>query len=193
MVFDELFQSLQQFLTQFVPGYVFIKTFHFFNKQKYNSFEGTAVASIAISYVINLVVNLFVKTDNSCIRISEVIAVVVAFIFAICIVKIKTMDCFRKCSQWIGKKSDSDNIWEELFDVNKGSTIRCYAKFKNEDAMITGAIKYYDVRDDGECDIVLTGYAVTYNNGNVYKCENGADLYLNSKNIHGLEVVKEGK
>ena len=191
MVFDELFQSLQQFLTQFVPGYVFIKTFHFFNKQKYNSFEGTAVASIAISYVINLVVNLFVKTDNSCIWISEVIAVVVAFIFAICIVKIKTMDCFRKCSQWIGKKSDSDNIWEELFDVNKGSTIRCYAKFKNEDAMITGAIKYYDVRDDGECDIVLTGYAVTYNNGNVYKCENGADLYLNSKNIHGLEVVKE--
>ena len=193
MVFDELFQSLQQFLTQFVPGYVFIKTFHFFNKQKYNSFEGTAVASIAISYVINLVVNLFVKTDNSCIWISEVIAVVVAFIFAICIVKIKTMDCFRKCSQWIGKKSDSDNIWEELFDVNKGSTIRCYAKFKNEDAMITGAIKYYDVRDDGECDIVLTGYAVTYNNGNVYKCENGADLYLNSKNIPGLEVVKEGK
>lgn len=193
MVFDELFQSLQQFLTQFVPGYVFIKTFHFFNKQKYNSFEGTAVASIAISYVINLVVNLFVKTDNSCIWISEVIAVVVAFIFAICIVKIKTMDCFRKCSQWIGKKSDSDNIWEELFDVNKGSTIRCYAKFKNEDAMITGAIKYYDVRDDGECDIVLTGYAVTYNNGNVYKCENGANLYLNSKNIHGLEVVKEGK
>lgn len=193
MVFDELFQSLQQFLTQFVPGYVFIKTFHFFNKQKYNSIEGTAVASIAISYVINLVVNLFVKTDNSCIWISEVIAVVVAFIFAICIVKIKTMDCFRKCSQWIGKKSDSDNIWEELFDVNKGSTIRCYAKFKNEDAMITGAIKYYDVRDDGECDIVLTGYAVTYNNGNVYKCENGADLYLNSKNIHGLEVVKEGK
>ena len=193
MVFDELFQSLQQFLTQFVPGYVFIKTFHFFNKQKYNSFEGTAVASIATSYVINLVVNLFVKTDNSCIWISEVIAVVVAFIFAICIVKIKTMDCFRKCSQWIGKKSDSDNIWEELFDVNKGSTIRCYAKFKNEDAMITGAIKYYDVRDDGECDIVLTGYAVTYNNGNVYKCENGADLYLNSKNIHGLEVVKEGK
>lgn len=193
MVFDELFQSLQQFLTQFVPGYVFIKTFHFFNKQKYNSFEGTAVASIAISYVINLVVNLFVKTDNSCIWISEVIAVVVAFIFAICIVKIKTMDCFRKCSQWIGKKADSDNIWEELFDVNKGSTIRCYAKFKNEDAMITGAIKYYDVRDDGECDIVLTGYAVTYNNGNVYKCENGADLYLNSKNIHGLEVVKEGK
>ena len=193
MVFDELFQSLQQFLTQFVPGYVFIKTFHFFNKQKYNSFEGTAVASIAISYVINLVVNLFVKTDNSCIWISEVIAVVVAFIFAICIVKIKTMDCFRKCSQWIGKKSDSDNIWEELFDVNKGSTIRCYAKFKNEDAMITGAIKYYDVRDDGECDIVLTGYTVTYNNGNVYKCGNGRDLYLNSKNIHGLEVVKEGK
>ena len=193
MVFDELFQSLQQFLTQFVPGYVFIKTFHFFNKQKYNSFEGTAVASISIRYVINIVVNLFVKTDNSCIWISEVIAVVVAFIFAICIVKIKTMDCFRKCSQWIGKKSDSDNIWEELFDVNKGSTIRCYAKFKNEDAMITGAIKYYDVRDDGECDIVLTGYAVTYNNGNVYKCENGADLYLNSKNIHGLEVVKEGK
>lgn len=190
MVFDELFQSLQQFLTQFVPGYVFIKTFHFFNKQKSDSFEGTAVASIAISYVINLVVSLFVKTDNSRIWIPEVVAVVVAFVCAICIVKIKTMGCFRKCSQWIGKKSDNDSIWEELFDVNKGSTIRCYAKFKKEDAMITGAIKYYDVRDDGECDIVLTKYTVTYNNGNVYECGNGADLYLSSKNIHGLEVVK---
>ena len=27
MVFDELFQSLQQFLTQFVPGYVFIRAY----------------------------------------------------------------------------------------------------------------------------------------------------------------------
>ncbi len=189
MFFDELFQSLQQFLTQFVPGYVFVKTFRFFDKQKSSSFEGTAVASIAISYVINLVVSLFVKTDDSCIWIFEIIAVAVAFICGICIVKIKTTGCFRKSLQWIGKVSDSDNIWKELFDVNNGSTIRCYAKFKNEDAMITGAIKYYDVRDDGECDIVLTEYTVTYNNGNVYECGNGADLYLNSKNIHGLEVV----
>lgn len=197
MFCDDLFQSLQQFLTQFVPGYIAVKTFHFFNKQKSSSFEGTAVASIVISYVINLVVGLLVKPDGSNLLLSEIIAVAVAIIGAICVVKVKTLDRFKTVLQRVGRVSNNDNIWKELFDVNRGAAIRCYTKFNNEIAMINGVVRAYNVRDDGECDIVLTKYTVTYFNESKKPYDlsqldpsNCPDLYLNSKNIHGLEVLR---
>lgn len=195
MFCDNFFQSLQQFLTLFVPGYIAVKTFHFFNKPESSSFEGIAVVSIVISYIINLAVGLVVEPDDSHLLISELIATAVAFIGALCIVKVKTLDCFKVILRWIGRVSNNDSIWQELFDVNRGAGIQCYAKYNNEVVRIEGGVKAYSVRDDGECDIVLTRYKVTYYNGNTYdlsKCDPSdcPDLYLNSKNIHGLEVKK---
>ena len=193
MFFDKYFQTIQQFLAQFVPGYVLIKTYRFFNKEKSHSFEGTAIASVAISYILNLVANLFVKNNDAHQWILGVAAVIMAFVCALLIVKIKTFSWFKNCLTWIGKISDSNNIWEELFDRNHGSSIRCYSRFNNEDVMIEGIIAYYDVREDGECDIGVAEYVVTYGNGNQYSVKGHSSkpvLYLNSRNLHGLEVVK---
>lgn len=120
MFCDNLFQSLQQFLTQFVPGYIALKTFQFFNKQKSSSFEGTAVASIVISYITNLVVGLFISSDDSHLLVFGLIAVVVAFIGALCMVKLTTLDCFKVILQRIGRVSNNDSIWQELLMLTVG-------------------------------------------------------------------------
>lgn len=61
MDFKALFESLPDLLKLFVPGFVFIKTLCFFGKSKSDSFEGTAVASVTISYILNLAVGLLAK------------------------------------------------------------------------------------------------------------------------------------
>lgn len=192
MDFKALFESLPNIFTLFVPGFVFIKTFNFFGKSKSDAFESTAVSSLAISYVLNLVVGLCATVTKIPDTILEIISVLLAFILALILVKLKTAGVLKRSLKWIGKVSDSDNIWQDIFDRNKGSRIRCYSRFKNEDVMIEGDVKYFDMCEDGECSIALINYVVTYNNGNKYKLGKRDDapiLYLNTRNVHGLEVT----
>lgn len=192
MDFKALFESLPNIFTLFVPGFVFIKTFNFFGKSKSDAFESTAVSSLAISYVLNLVVGLCAMVTKIPDTILEIISVLLAFILALILVKLKTAGVLKRSLKWIGKVSDSDNIWQDIFDRNKGSRIRCYSRFKNEDVMIEGDVKYFDMCEDGECSIALINYVVTYNNGNKYKLGKRDDapiLYLNTRNVHGLEVT----
>lgn len=192
MDFKALFESLPEILALFVPGFVFIKTFCFFGKAKSDSFEGTAVASVTISYVINLVVDLVAKVIKMSDAVFEIIAVLLAFVCALVIVKLKTSGTLKSSLKWIGKVSDSDNIWQDIFNLNKGSRIRCFSRFNNQDVMIEGDVKYFDICEDGECSIALVNYIVTYDNGNKYKLGKRDDepiMYLNTRNIHGLEVT----
>lgn len=192
MDFKALFESLPDIFSLFVPGYVFIKTFCFFGKSKSDSFEGTAVASVTISYMVNLVVGLFAKLMKIQNTNLEIVSVLFAFIFSLILVKLKKAGVLKSSLKWIGKVSDSDNIWQDIFNLNKGSRIRCYSKFNNQDVMIEGDVKYFDVCEDGECSIALVNYVVTYDNGNKYKLGKRDDepiLYLNTRNVHGLEVT----
>lgn len=192
MDFKALFESLPDLLKLFVPGFVFIKTLCFFGKSKSDSFEGTAVASVTISYILNLAVGLLAKVIDILDAIPELSSIFLAFMIALIWVALKTSGILKGILKWIGKVSDSENIWQDIFNLNKGSRIRCYSRFKNEDVMIEGDVKYFEVCEDGECSIALINYAVTYNNGNIYKLRNRDDepvLYLNTRNIHGLEVI----
>ncbi len=192
MDFKALFESLPEIIALFVPGYVFIKTFCFFGKSKSDTFEGTAVASVTISYVFNLVVDLFAKVIKVSDTVLEIIPILLAFGIALILVKLKTAGALKSCLKWIGKVSDSDNIWQDIFNLNKGSRIRCYSKFNNENVMIEGNVKYFDICEDGECSIALVNYVVTYDNGYKYELGKRSDepiLYLNTRNVHGLEVT----
>lgn len=192
MDFEALFGALPDIFTLFVPGFVFIKTFCFFEKSKSHSFEGTAVSSVAISYILNLAVELLAKVIKMPDAVLEFISVLFAFVIALILVKLRTSGFLKSSLKWIGKISDSENIWQDIFDLNKGSRIRCYSKFNNEDAMIEGDVKYFEACEDGECSIGLINYVITYHSGNVYKLGNRSDepiLYLNTRNIHGLEVT----
>lgn len=140
----------------------------------------------------NLAVGLLAKVIDILDAIPELSSIFLAFMIALIWVALKTSGILKGILKWIGKVSDSENIWQDIFNLNKGSRIRCYSRFKNEDVMIEGDVKYFEVCEDGECSIALINYAVTYNNGNIYELRNRDDepvLYLNTRNIHGLEVI----
>ena len=106
---------------------------------------------------------------------------------------IKKTDKLKEVMRFIGGISGNDNIWQDIFDRNKGAWLRCFAKFNNEDVIIEGTVKYYEPCEDGECSIALVNYSVKYPNGNVYKLGKRNDepvMYINTRNIHGLEVTK---
>ncbi len=192
MDFKSFLETLPQIFTLFVPGFVFIKTFCYFMNAKSNSFENTAVVSVTISYVINLVVDLLAKLITISDLLLKLLAIILAVICALTIVKLKTSGVLKKSMKWIGKISDSDNIWQDIFDRNKGSRIRCFSKYNKQDVIIEGDVKYYEICEDGECSIALINYIVTYEDKTKYKLGKRDDepiMYINTRNIHGLEVT----
>lgn len=192
MDFKDLFDSLPDILALFVPGFLFLKTYFYFGSKKSDSFQGTAVVSVVISYIIRLLLSFLSKAFHLAILSSGLAAIFFAFVSALLLVKLKTLGVLKKGLQWIGKVSDTDNIWQEIFDCNKGSRIRCFTRFNHQDVMIDGNVKFFDLCKDGECSIVLEGYTITYKNGNSYAPQDqklSPLLYLNTKNVHGLEVM----
>lgn len=190
--FKSLFESLPNILSLFVPGFVFIKTLGYFSKLKAYSFEGVTVTSVTISYVLNLFVESSLRIFNRPDISTEIISTIIAFVFAIIVVKFKTSGCHKSLLKWLGKVTDSEYIWQDIFDRNKGSRIRCYSNFKHKDAMIEGDVKYFEICEDGECSIALINYVVTYDNKKEYRLGERTDepiLYINTRNIHGLEVT----
>ena len=195
MDFKSLFESLPILFTYFIPGFVFIKTFSFFVKSTTDSFESTAVASVAISYVLEVAVVLLESIIKIPSILHETVVVLLAFLSALIIVKLKTMGALKSSLKWIGKITDHDNIWQDIFDLNKGSRIRCFSRFNHQDVMIQGDVKFFDICEDGECSVALINYIITYDDGKIYKsekCEDAPTMYINTRNVHGLEV-KYGK
>lgn len=192
MEFKDLFDSLPDILALFVPGFLFLKTYFYFGSKKSDSFQGTAVVSVVISYIIRLLLSFLSNVPHLAFLSSSLAAIFLAFVGSLLLVKLKTLGILKKGLQWIGKVSDTDNIWREIFDCNKGSRIRCFTRFYHQDVMIDGDVRFFDLCKDGECSIVLESYTITYKNGNNYTPKDqGCSplLYINTRNVHGLEVM----
>lgn len=192
MDFEALFKSLPYIFELFFPGFVFIKTYNVFHESKADSFENTAISSLAISYVINLFIELWEGILPVSDVVENIVAIVLAFISALIFVKIQTVGPLKQSLKWLGKISGSDNIWQDIFDRNKGAKIRCFSRFNNDDVTITGLVEYFEACEDGECNISLIEYTVTYKDGSTYtpnKQNDDQRMHLNTRNIHGLEVI----
>ena len=193
MDFKALFEALPDIIKLFVPGFVCIKTYSLFVDTKTDSFESIAVSSLAISYIFSLITQIICKWIPVLGTAENLLAVGLAFICALILVIIKKTDKLREVMRFIGGVSGNDSIWLDIFDRNKGAWLRCFARFNNEDVIIEGTVKYYEPCEDGECSIALVNYTVKYPNGNVYKLGKRDDepvMYINTRNIHGLEVTK---
>ncbi len=187
MDFGQLFTLIPDILELFIPGYILVKLYRIFFPQKSEGFESTTVCSVIISYIINLFVKLCFN-DKYTVYISIILSVIIALLF----VKIKNTEKYKKCMKWIGKVSGSDNIWQDIFDKNKGSRIRCFSRYNHEDVIIEGKVKYFESCDDGECIIALIDYTIIYQDGEKYKLNKRSDMpvmYLNSRNCHGMEIT----
>lgn len=192
MSLKELFEILPQLLNLFVPGFVFLTIYKYLASTKDKDFNVTIIGSIVLSYIFQLIVSLICRIVNVSAsgNIVTVIAIILAIICALIIVKVRLTACYKKITTWIGRTTGSKNIWYDLFDLNKGTRIRFFTKYNNEDVIVEGDVKYYEECEDGDCNIVISNYKIKYIvNGNVYKNNTpNATMIFNSKNIHGLEA-----
>ncbi|MBE6891346.1 MAG: hypothetical protein E7481_04890 [Ruminococcaceae bacterium] len=192
MSLKELFEILPQLLNLFVPGFVFLTIYKYLASTKDKDFNVTIIGSFVLSYIFQLIVSLICRIVNVSAsgNIVTVIAIILAIICALIIVKVRLTACYKKITTWIGRTTGSKNIWYDLFDLNKGTRIRFFTKYNNEDVIVEGDVKYYEECEDGDCNIVISNYKIKYIvNGNVYKNNTpNATMIFNSKNIHGLEA-----
>ena len=201
MDYVSFFQSMPHLFELFIPGFIFLWTYRLFCKGQSDHFESTAIYSLIISFILKLVATLILeKPPYNIVSVSEgidiknnLVAILLGFIAALFIVKIKTTEVLKGPAKWLGKTTGNDNIWQDLFDRNLGSRLRCHTNYNNKDATIVGDVKYYEACQDGECNIVLENYTITYADNSFYEPPEEYKiytpfLYLNSKNFHELEV-----
>lgn len=192
MDWEKLFNSLPNFIKLFVPGYIFILVYRFFNNSNSDSFEATAVISVIASYVFNLIVQAISLLLPMPDIIANIVAVIIAAICAILFAIIQNQKRYKLVIKKIGKITGSKSIWNDILDKEKGSHIRCYTQFNHKDAIIEGDVLYSSVCQDGECRLALVQYTVLYSDGTKYDSkgnEHEPVLYLNSANLHGIEIT----
>lgn len=193
-----LFQALPDIVKLVVPGYIFLSLYNFFQGRKSDGFEGTVFTSLLISYLFRLPVELLASvvsiSDAEASMISVAAAAVVALVFSL----FRRKGFAKKAIKKIGKITGSKSVWIDVFDRDKGSRIRGFARFNHEDAVIEGDVKYYSDCEDGECSLVLVNYVITYpathktydsGDFDIEENQNAPMLCLNTRDIQGLEVV----
>jgi hypothetical protein len=189
MSFKELFEILPDIINLFVPGYVFLVTYKCFIESENKDFEVTAIDSIVLSYIFQLITELisfvFILSD----LIYSIISTVLAFICSIIVVKIRLTTVFKSIFVKIGKTTGNKNIWYDFFDMNRGTRVRFYCKYNNENVTIIGDIKYFEETQDNECNFVVNDYEIEFKDGRIYKSTNEKNtMIFNTRNITGLEA-----
>lgn len=186
--------SFTQILRSFVPGYISVYLYRYLRTTKADTFEKTAIHSVVISYILTLFVGFCCKgyldkglmTEGDTAFLTIVLGGIVG---AVCAV-LRNRAFAKKSLEKIGRITGSESIWEDLFDVERGSKIRCTAKFHNKDVSIQGDVKYFEPVGDGECNIVLEDYQVkNLENNQLYKPDEESRMRLNTKNISSIEVT----
>ena len=117
------------------------------------------------------------------------ISIILSFVCSIIAVKIRLTGWFKNIVIKIGKITGNKNIWYDFFDMNKGTRVRFYCKYCNDDVTITGDIKYFEESEDNECNFVIKNYEIEFNNGDIYKSSNRNNaMIFNTRNVTGLEA-----
>jgi hypothetical protein len=190
MSVKELFEVIPQLLKLFVPGFIFLITYKYFVESQNKDFNVTTIGSIVLSYVFQLLATLICKIFNGSDIICTVIAILLAVICAIIVVKLRLAEIYKKIATLIGRTTGSKNIWYDFFDRNKGNHIRFFTKYNNENVIVEGNVKYFEAYNDGTCNIVIDNYKIKYITcDNIYSSNSeSATMIFNTKNIHGIEV-----
>lgn len=189
MSIKELFEILPDVIKLFVPGFVFLFTYKYFIESKNKDFEVTAISSIILSYIFQLVTALISKFFYAPDIVYNLISIVLAFACSIVIVKLRTTILFKKAVIKIGKITGNNSIWYDFFDMHKGTRVKFYCKYGGKDVTVKGDIKYFEECQDNECNFVIFNYVIEYKTEKL--CESTSvdhTMIFNTKNITGLEA-----
>ena len=188
MSFKELVEALPLLIQLFVPGFVFVFIYNFFADKKTKHHEITFVGSVILSYIFKILCDLINILYDFSEPTDSMVTIVLAIICALIVIKISTCQKYKNVLTWIGRINGDDDIWHTIFDLNKGANVRFFSLYNHKKVEIRGIVKYYDVLSNGECQIVLSSYEIIYDDDTNYSSEEDTLLYVNSKDIHGLEI-----
>ena len=128
-------ENIPLVLQYIVPGFILLKIFEFFISRKYDIKICLAVSCV-ISYVLISIVALirnigklsYIPNDvitNSAIAI--IFGALIGFVFGI----IFNTKRFSKILIWATRRSQYNDIWHDVFDFSKGTSLKVYLKDKN--------------------------------------------------------------
>ena len=186
----ELIDILPGIINLFVPGFIFLSVYGYFVSSKIKDYNITIIGSIVLSYVFHLLSAIICSLLGLSDVICTVITIVLSLICAVVLVRMRLTKMYKKIMTIIGKITGSKDIWCDFFDINKGTRVRFFAKYNNEDVMIEGDVKFFDACDNGECNFVISHYNIKYIiSGKTYESNcNNATMIFNSKDIYGIEA-----
>lgn len=186
----ELINNLPQIIIYFVPGYIFLGLFCFFTPKKIKEVEHFFIRSIVISYVFVVSSNAIctlMKLDS---KYEDSIALVLAVILSFISAKIYSSSIYKSFLCKFVNISGHSSVWEDLFDKNRGAIIKGKFKYNNCIARIHGTVMYYDILDNGDCNIVLWNYTIKTQDLEISETDPLKLLYIKAGEIEGLEVVQ---
>ena len=188
---EELIKNLPQIIIYFVPGYIFLGIFCLFSSKKIEEVENLFVRSVVISYLFVVIANLTCTLIKLDLEYTVYIALLLSIITSFIGVRIYFSNFYKNFFSKIGKISGHDKIWEDLFERNKGAKIRGCIKYRNQNVEIKGTIKYYEVLDNGDCNIALWNYTIDSPEFGILAKEDQTRLfYIKSCDIEGLEIFQ---
>ena len=176
----ELIDILPGIINLFVPGFIFLSVYGYFVSSKIKDYNITIIGSIVLSYVFHLLSAIICSLLGLSDVICTVITIVLSLICAVVLVRMRLTKMYKKIMTIIGKITGSKDIWCDFFDINKGTRVRFFAKYNNEDVMIEGDVKFF----------VISHYNIKYIiSGKTYESNcNNATMIFNSKDIYGIEA-----
>lgn len=185
MNFTDLIDTIPRIIELFLPGFIFLKSFHFFRGTKSKETQTTIIGCIVLSYVFKSVIEVFELSSFY----SNLATIILSFIFGCTFARITSLNIFKRALTILGRATGDENIWYSVFNINKGNQVRFSTLYYHQKVIIEGFIQGLNVLDDGSCDLLIMDYSIEFIEGVKTNAPKVLTLYVNSKDIHGLEVL----
>ncbi len=185
----EIIEVIPKILLMFLPGYIFLYIQDIFKEKPEKNVHLKVLVSIIISYLIYLCTSLVFHYNTDDTKNSIIICVVTSLILSLVWAYVKQTSIYSKILEVLFKRTNNDSIWVDMLNLKKGSNIICFGKFNHKSAIIKGEVDFYEPHED-YCDIALKKYEIKFQYGKKYKAPCEHILYLNTKEIHGLQIIQ---
>ena len=129
-------------LQYIVPGFILLKVFEFFTLKKYDT-KICLVISCVISYalisILTLIRNIGVlsRIPNNAIT-NSAISIILGLLIGLIVGIIFNTQLFAKVLIWSTRRSQYNDIWHDVFDFHKGTSLKVY--IKNKDYYVIGVL-----------------------------------------------------
>lgn len=186
---DKIIEFIPTIFELFIPGYILILIFRYFNDSDNEDYDKTILNSLILSYCLKIIStfisSLFPPVKDYSFFISLSLAIISGFVAQL----LRRQDWFKNIFTKVSKVAPAKSIWEFEFNQTKGSHIRFSMVFHNKNVIVEGNVHSFQVVED-ICLMSIKNYKMfDMNNSLFYDSTNyNCLLIVNSDEISGIEI-----